>query len=173
MMVSGYQTIKVFLINAKNSSIYNPIGEYKDYLEIYFREIDSVFRLNDNIDNYDFDLKPPEEIAVRVLEMDCNNLNLLPDNALTIQFLNTSDTISFVRTNKVIAENIDFEILKIYGQEHLFNYYIKIDSERNFQMIKKNNRRAENDGTSFTMERLKNIFSHYSLTKLKNQTWKI
>lgn len=60
-------------INAKKSSIYNPIGEYKDYLKIHFREIDSVFRLNDNFD-YNFDLKPREEIAFRVLEMDCNNL---------------------------------------------------------------------------------------------------
>lgn len=157
----------VFSINSKNSSIFNKIGEYINYLKISFRETDSILSFQGSSYNFATDAQKTAHYIFKVLENDCCNMRVVPINDLAITFLGTEDTLSFLKIKKPVINNITFEELFFFRQEDFYNYYVRIDKDKNFEMIKKYNRRNTDKETNFFKGRIDGYFFNQLIEKIK------
>src|SRR5690554_1986102 len=161
----------IIFIDSTKGSVYTPKGKYRGYLKTDFKSHDSLVIFADNFKSYDYDFnqKPSKTIVLKLLEMDCHTLKLIPENDFSKEFLGTTNMISFSRTNKLLHDNknIGFEKLLFYGQEDFFNYYLQIDNERNIKMIKEYNGRKSNTSIIFYYGQMEKYFFTLLIEKIK------
>lgn len=165
-------------INLKNCSIYNHKGEYKDYLKLSYRETDSIIIFKDHYNNFATNTQKTSQYIFKLIENNSCKMKIVAKNDLAINFLNEKDTLSFSRIKKPIIKNTTFEVLLFSGQEDFYNYYIKIDKDKNFEMIKKPNQRNRSEDTSYYKGKIDKYFfnqiiNKIELSNLKNLNYEI
>lgn len=159
----------VVYIHPTKSSVYNRLGRYRDNLKVQFRKNDSVVLFIDNFQSYDgrFIPKPSKTMIFKLLGIGCDTLKLIPEDDFSKEFLETTNPIYFTRANTLLKEDLEIEKVLFYGQEDFFNYYLRIDKERNINVIKKYNGRENNTSTYYYKSQLEEYFFILLLNKIK------